>query len=199
MSDESVNDNKDESLSGESENGADDIVIEKEGEQPKDTINRLRDKLKECTAKKQEYLTGWQRAKADLANSKKNFDRERTKIKRRGKESVVSSLLSALDSFEMAMADEDSWNSVDEKWREGMEQVYSQIIKALESNDVERIDPDPGDQFNPQVHSSVEALPTSEEREDNTIAKCEKVGYRIDERIIRSADVVVYSSQESDK
>jgi len=180
-----------------SEEGGEDIVIEKEGEQPKDTINRLRDKLKECTAKKQEYLTGWQRAKADLANAKKEFDRERKKIKRRGKEELVSSLLSALDSFEMAMADKESWEAVDETWRKGIEQIYEQIISALQANDVRRINPNPGDQFDPQLHSSVDSKPASDEHEDNSIAECEKVGYRIDERIIRSANVVIYSKEEA--
>ncbi|PSO45906.1 MAG: nucleotide exchange factor GrpE [Parcubacteria group bacterium SW_6_46_9] len=175
----------------------DDIVIEKEGEQPKDTINRLRDKLKECTAKKQEYLTGWQRAKADLANAKKEFDREREKVKRRGKEELVSSLLSALDSFEMAMADKETWEAVDETWRKGIEQIYEQITNALQTNDIHRIEPERGDQFDPQLHSSVDSRPANGDNVDNTIAECETIGYRIDERIIRSADVVIYSNQDS--
>jgi molecular chaperone GrpE len=174
----------------------DDIVIEKEGEQPKDTIKRLRDKLKECTAKKQEYLTGWQRAKADLANAKKEFDREREKVKRRGKEELVSSLLSALDSFEMAIADE-SWEAVDDSWRTGIEQIYEQITSALQANDIQRIEPETGERFDPQLHSSVDSRPADSDNADNTIAECEKIGYRIDERIIRSADVIVYTDQDA--
>jgi molecular chaperone GrpE len=189
------NQNVREDADGEGED-VDDIVIEKEGEQPKDTIKRLRDKLKECTAKKQEYLTGWQRAKADLANAKKEFDRERAKMKRRGKEGLVSSLLSALDSFEVAMANQ-SWEAVDESWRKGIEQIYEQITNALQANDIHRIEPETGERFDPQLHSSVDSRPADGDNVDNTIAECEKIGYRIDERIIRSADVIIYSNQDS--
>ena len=190
------NQNVREDADGEGED-VDDIVIEKEGEQPKDTIKRLRENLKECTAKKQEYLTGWQRAKADLANAKKEFDREREKVKRRGKEELVSSLLSALDSFEMAMADKETWEAVDETWRKGIEQIYEQITNALQANDIHRIEPETGEMFDPQLHSSVDSRPAEDGNVDNTIAECEKIGYRIDERIIRSADVIIFSNQDS--
>jgi molecular chaperone GrpE len=173
----------------------DDFVLEKEGEQPKDTIKRLRDKLKECTAKKQEYLSGWQRAKADLVNAKKEFDRERKRIKQRGKEAVIDDLLPALDSFAMAMADTDTWESVDEEWRVGVEQIHNQLMTALEKNDVKQIKPDAGDEFDPQLHTSVDTKPADDQHEANTIASLEQTGYRIDDRIIRSAQVIVYQRE----
>lgn len=174
-----------------------DFSLEKEDEQPKDTINRLRDKLKECTAKKQEYLSGWQRAKADLVNAKKEFDREREQIKRRGKESIISDILPALDSFSMAMSDTDVWESVDEEWRKGVEQIHNQLLSALEKNGVQTIKPEEGDSFDPQLHSSVDTKVSDGEHEDNTIARCEQTGYQLDDRIIRSAQVVVYQEDSN--
>lgn len=176
-----------------------DFSLEKEDEQPKDTINRLRDNLKECTAKKQEYLSGWQRAKADLVNAKKEFDRERDQIKERGKESVISDILPALDSFAMAMSNTDAWESVDEEWRKGVEQIHNQLLSALEKNGVETIEPEEGDDFDPQLHSSVDTKVSEGDYEDNTIARCEQTGYQLDDRIIRSAQVVVYQSDSDDK
>lgn len=172
-----------------------DFVLEKEGEQPKDTINRLREKLKECTAKKQEYLSGWQRAKADLVNAKKEFDRERKRIKQRGKEAVIDDLLPALDSFAMAMADTETWKSVDEKWRTGVEQIHNQLMTALDKNDVKQIKPEAGDEFDPQLHTSVDTKPADDKSAVNTIASREQTGYRIDDRIIRSAQVIVYQEE----
>jgi molecular chaperone GrpE len=174
-----------------------DFVLEKEGEQPKDTINRLREKLKECTAKKQEYLSGWQRAKADLVNAKKEFDRERKRIKQRGKEAVIDDLLPALDSFAMAMADTETWESVDEKWRTGVEQIHNQLMTALDKNDVKQIKPEAGDEFDPQLHTSVDTKPADDKSAVHTIASREQTGYRIDDRIIRSAQVVVYQEKGS--
>jgi molecular chaperone GrpE len=184
----------DEDIDADSE-----FTLEREDEQPKDTIKRLRDKLKECTAKKQEYLSGWQRAKADLVNAKKEFDRERERIKQRGKESVITDLLPALDSFAMAMADTDSWEAVDEEWRTGVEQIHNQLLTALEKNDVVQIKPGQGDEFDPQLHSSVDTEPTSSAEKDNTIASCEQTGYRLDDRVIRSAQVVVYQQSDTEE
>ena len=118
-----------------------DIVIEREDEQPKDTIKRLRDNLKECTAKKQEYLDGWQRAKADVINSKKDFSKERERIKERAIEGVVSDLLPVLDSFEMAFVDEAAWQEIDAQWRSGVEHIHAQLKSMLKGYGVEAIRP----------------------------------------------------------
>lgn len=193
MSDQSDQQSNEPDISeADLEAAEEELTLEKEGEQPKDTIKRLREDLKECTAKKQEYLSGWQRAKADLVNAKKEFDRERDRIEQRTVERVVQDLLPALDSFRAAM-NEDGWSDVDKEWRTGVEAIYAQITSALESQDVAEIDPDPGDAFDPQLHASADAKPADDEHPDNTIAEVEKIGYRRDDRIIRSAQVVIYS------
>ena len=170
----------------------DDFVIEKEDEQPKDTIKRLRERLKEAVKDKQEYLDGWQRAKADAVNQKKSFSKEREAVSLRAKEALVQDILPVLDSFQMAMANKETWQQVDKEWRTGVEQIQSQLISALKSHGVEKIAPEEGDAFDPGLHSSVDTEKTEEADRVDTVAAVEKVGYRIEDRIIRSADVVVY-------
>ena len=58
------------------EDEQDDIVFEsEENSAPLDQIKKLREKLKVALAEKDEYLAGWQRARADLVNYKKEADR----------------------------------------------------------------------------------------------------------------------------
>lgn len=171
---------------------ADDIVLEKEGEQPADTIKRLREKLKECTAKKQEYLQGWQRAKADIANAKRDFKREREQMKTRAVEEVMADILPVLDSFEMAFANRELWQQVDEQWRSGVERIHGQLTKSLSKHGLEAIRPDVGDEFSSELHNSVDTKKTNDSRKDHQVAKLEKTGHKLDDRVIRSADVVVY-------
>lgn len=64
------NDTKDITPDSEATSEADDVVIEEEGETVSDAVKKLRQKNKELTADKQEYLDGWQRAKAELVNYK---------------------------------------------------------------------------------------------------------------------------------
>lgn len=168
-----------------------DIVIEDEDEQPHDTIKRLRGQLKECVAQKQEYLDGWQRAKADMVNTKKEFADERGRMKARTIEEVVADILPVLDSFQMAFANEEEWNKVDTQWRSGVEHIHSQLLGILKSYGLEAITPEAGDAFDPQLHTSVDTVETDDADLDDTVATCEKTGYRIDDRIIRSANVVV--------
>lgn len=168
-----------------------DIVIEEEDEQPHDTIKRLRGQLKECIGQKQEYLDGWQRAKADMVNTKKEFAKERERMKARTIEEIVADLLPVLDSFQMAFADKEQWEKIDAQWRSGVEHIHSQLLGVLKSCGLEAITPEPGDAFDPQLHTSVDTVETEDSELDDTVSLCEKTGYRIDDRIIRSANVVV--------
>src|SRR5690242_1604287 len=85
-------------------------------------MQKLRDELKEAKAKRDEYLDGWQRAKADMVNSKKEALEAMARATGRGKEILVEELIPALDGFDMAMQGE-AWNSVDQAWRSGIEGI----------------------------------------------------------------------------
>lgn len=175
----------------EVEDDFEDIIFEEEDEQPHDTIKRLREQLKECVSQKQEYLDGWQRAKADMVNAKKEFAKNRERMRARTTEEVVAEILPVLDSFQMAFANEEKWNEVDPQWRSGVEHIHSQLANSLKSFGLEAITPESGDAFDPQLHTSVDTIETDNTDMDDTVATCEKTGYRIGDRIIRSANVVV--------
>lgn len=187
-----------EDLNDDIENESD-IVIEDEDEQPKDVIKRLRENLKECTAKKQEYLDGWQRAKADMINTKKEFSEERKRIQQRTREDVIGSILPVLDSFEMAFADQEAWNQVDEQWRAGVENIHSQLKSSLENYGLKAIKPEVGDKFDPKLHTSVDTKNTQDVDKSDTVAVLEKTGYQLDDRVIRSANVVVFKAEEDNE
>ncbi|MEX2368973.1 MAG: nucleotide exchange factor GrpE [Candidatus Paceibacterota bacterium] len=164
-------------------------------DQPKDLVKRLRDNLKECTAQKQEYLDGWQRAKADMVNTKKDFTQERERLRTRVIEEVIADILPVLDSFDMAFADSEVWNKVDTDWRSGVENIYNQLKSILKSHRVEAVVPAVGDRFDPQLHTSVDTEPADDEKMVDTVAACEKAGYRLGDRVIRSANVVVFREE----
>lgn len=179
----------------EDESDEDHVDRSEDDGRPKDAIKRLRDNLKECTAKKQEYLDGWQRAKADMINTKKEFSKERERLRGRVAEEVIADILPVLDSFDMAFANKEAWNKVDDGWRSGVEHIYNQLHSALKAHGVELIDPEIGDEFDPQLHTSVDTEQTEDKKQIDTVAACEKVGYRIEDRVIRSANVVVYKEK----
>jgi molecular chaperone GrpE len=181
----------------EMEEPDEEIVPEEETTQS-GKITSLKNKLKECKKERKEYLNGWQRAKADLMNKKKEFTKKKEEIRTYANTNLIEDIIPALDSFQMAFADTNTWESVDEEWRTGIEQIHSQLVDILRSHGVRLINPDVGDEFDPHIHEAKEESATDTESKDNTIESVQKRGYKLEERIIRPAFVVVNKLKESD-
>ncbi|MEK7098422.1 MAG: nucleotide exchange factor GrpE [Patescibacteria group bacterium] len=150
-------------------------------------MQKLRDELKEAKAKRDEYLDGWQRAKADMVNSKKEALESVSRASGRGKEILVEELIPALDGFDMAMQGE-AWNSVDKAWRSGIESIKAQIEGVLKAHGVEIFGKE-GDMFDPSLH---EPIKEEEGGESLMIAKVFRRGYRTKERVLRPAQVAIF-------
>lgn len=157
----------------------------------KDVAKKLREEIKKLRKEKEEYLTGWQRAKADYINLQKEHGNHHIKSSVITKEKFVRNLLPALDSFDMAFANKETWEKVDKNWRIGVEYIYSQFMNGLAESGIEKID-QVDMKFDPMLHHSIEAVETEDEFKDHTIEKIIQVGYKIGDRIIRPARVNIY-------
>jgi len=157
----------------------------------KDVVKKLREDLKICRKDKEEYLTGWQRAKADYINLQKELDLVRVNSSILNRERMAKSLLPTLDSFDMAFANKSAWENVDKNWRMGIEYIFQQFMTGLAESGIEKID-QVGVPFDPKLHQSIESVPTEDESKDHTIEKVLQAGYKIDDRVLRPARVNIY-------
>ncbi len=171
-----------------------DVVFEEEGSTQADTVKKLREQLKACRKEKQEYLEGWQRMKADIANIRKDAEEDRKNAQTYANEAFISELLPVLDSFDMAFANKRAWENVDAQWRAGVEYIYSQLRAALERSGVAFINPE-GEPFDHELHSSLEAVPTDDPAQDNIVAEVMQKGYALHGKVVRPAKVKVYVAQ----
>lgn len=183
------------------ENNIDDVTFvesTEEGDElsSKDKIKKIRDDLKICQKEKEEYLVGWQRAKADYINLQKEIEQTKSNSSVLVKENLVLNLLPALDSFEMAFANKDSWEKVDKEWRLGVEYIYQQLMTGIANFGISKID-ELDVTFDPQIHHSVKMVKTYKEEKNNLVASISQVGYKIGDRIIRPASVDVYEYENS--
>jgi len=185
--------NKDELQGGGNFNDVEFIDSNEDGEAlpNKDVLKKIRQELKTCQKEKEEYLTGWQRAKADYINLQKEYENSHIKSSNIIKEKFLKNLLPALDSFDMAFGNKETWESVDKNWRMGIEYIYQQLMSALENEGIERIDKIDVI-FDPVIHESIETILTDKENQDHKIEKIIQVGYKTGDRIIRPARVNVY-------
>ena len=139
----------------------------------------MRERLKQALSEKDEYLAGWQRAKADLVNYKKEADREREMRAKFAAEDIIESLMPILDSFNLARANKETWERVDRNWRQGIEYIHAQLLRTLFERGFAEIDPPLGSIFDIGEHASVENVATDDTNKDGTIAEVVQKGYAL--------------------
>jgi molecular chaperone GrpE len=177
----------------------DDVVFESEEDQTSESlIKKLREKLKQALSEKQDYLEGWQRAKADSINAKKDFVEEKNKLVKFAKADLIIQLVPVLDSFEMALG-----NGKNEKvesqneWQAGMGHIHSQLLSILKENGVEQLSP-LNEKFNPVLQESIDIIEVDRKEKDGIIVEVLQKGYSLDGEIIRPAKVKVGEFKNED-
>jgi molecular chaperone GrpE len=169
------------------ENLDDSVVAE---ENATEAIKKLREKLKKSEAERMEYLTGWQRAKADLINARKRDESDRIEFMKFANERLIDGLIPVLESFELAMGNKEAWEKADKNWRTGVESIYSQLKKALNDAGLEEINPI-GEQFDHARDEAVEYVPVNDESEHHKIMAVTQKGYTLNGRPMRPPKVKV--------
>jgi len=154
-------------------------------------LKKLKEKIATLEKEKQEYLDGWQRARADYANLLKSSEEDKKRLRSIVEEDFVHELLPVVDSFAMAMKNKEVWEKVEPTWRTGVEYIYSQLIGTLKEKGFESFGTE-GELFDPAVHQAVTETETEDEALDHKIASVLQQGYKLGENILRPARVSVW-------
>jgi len=157
----------------------------------KKTLKKLRADLKVVRKEKEEYLTGWQKERADFANYKKQEEDRRANYSESLREHILTRFLSILDSFNIAFSNKEVWEKVDLNWRIGIQHIYSQLIGVFEEYGVKEIGKE-GEDFDPSQHESIETIETDKKEDNHKIAKIIQKGYKLGDRVIRPTRVNLY-------
>lgn len=166
----------------------DDSVVAEEN--AVETIKNLREKLKRCEAEKQEYLTGWQRAKADMINARKRDEEDRKNFVAFANENLISELIPVLESFDMAIHNKEVWEKVDKNWRTGVEGIFIQLKRALADNGLKEIDP-ANERYDHALHEAISSEPVSDEKLDHVIIQVIQKGYSLNGKELKAPKVKV--------
>ena len=199
MSDETEKKDENKPLESIAESPESEVVefeFNEDGEEDlKKTLKKLREDLKACKKEKEEYLTGWQKERADFANYKKAEDDRKAMLSEAMRERILTKFLGVIDSFNMAFANREAWEKVDENWRKGVEYIYGQMNTIFEEYGVKSVG-EVGEKFDPNFHHSMELVPTDKKEQDHTVSSVIQKGYKLGERVIRAARVNVYEYKE---
>lgn len=146
--------------------------------------------LEKIRAERDEYLAGWQRAKADGINAKKRAEDDMKAFRAMANQGLIEELLPVLQSFELAFANREAWEKADKNWRVGVEYIYSQLRGVLEQNGVIEVNPI-GQKFDPQRDDATAYEPVTDEKQDHVITRVVEKGYSLNGKLIRPPKVVV--------
>jgi len=155
-----------------------------EKENAEETVEEIseEDKLKaELAESKDKYL----RLMAEYDNFRKRSAKERLELSAAVKGDTVADILPVLDNFERALNTE----TEDEAYKQGIEMIFKQFTDALTKLGIEPIDP-VGEVFDPNIANAVNQIEDPELGE-NVVAQVFQKGYRIGDKVIRYAMVVV--------
>ena len=134
--------------------------------------------LKKCIKERQEYLDGWQRARADAANERLYLLNEMDKKQQQGVSTAIVEIISVLDTIDIALSSTKGADQV------GIEQIKKQFLKVLIKMGVKKMDLI-GKKFDPAFHESVGFVEVEKETESDIIKYIERDGYSLDGKIIR--------------
>ena len=173
------------------------FVPEDEDGNPAILIKKLRDRIKKLEAEKQEYLTGWQRARADYSNYKKQVEEEKMKMISYANKNLVEEVLPVMESFDQAMGNKTAWEQVPANWRVGVEYIAQQLKTILESHGVTEINP-VGQVFDLTRHEAVSHISIDKLEDNNKIVSVVKKGYLYKDSVLVPARVNVgeYKTKE---
>jgi molecular chaperone GrpE len=160
--------------------------MKKELSRKKETKNleTLEKELTKVIKERDEYLAGWQRAKADLENYRKRKNVEMDEFKKYAQVEFILRILPILDNFEKAYAHLPKEMEKD-PWIQGIAMIKIQLEEILKSFNIKEIKAE-GEEFNPALHEALQKTSSSQK-----IKKVIEKGYTLNEKIIRPAKVIL--------
>ena len=132
-----------------------------------------------------DYLEALQRERAEFVNYRNRAQREQERFRQHGIIDVLTALLPALDDIDRIR----EHSEMDDSFKA----VAAKIDKAFEKFGVEKFG-EKGEEFDPTKHEAILHKPDAE-AEKETVDTVVEAGYRIGDRVIRAARVVVASPQ----
>jgi molecular chaperone GrpE len=167
-------------------------VEEAQAEEP--GTRSVEERLAQAEAKAEERLDDLKRLAAEFDNYRKRAARDPESRVARAAERLVKELLPVLDDLERALVAADEHEEA--KLEEGVRLVHRSLADALRKEGLEEI-PTDGAAFDPHVHEALLSQPS--EADEGAVIEVLQKGYRLGDRVLRPARVVVAAPKTEDE
>jgi molecular chaperone GrpE len=127
---------------------------------------------------------------AEFDNYRKRTTRERAELLMSAGEGIILSLLPVLDDFERALKAAETANDLP-ALQEGTRLIYQKLCSSLDGKGLKAIETPVGADFDTDLHDAVTRFPAPDEAHKNKIIDTVEKGYKLYDKVIRYAKVVV--------
>lgn len=169
---------------GSEEDGMSEVELEAQESRADTKLAKLRAELERTKKERQEYMDGWQRAKADYVNALRRFEDEKAEAKQAGMVKSARAFLGVIDSLkraEQAGAIPESFQGIAKQLRDAASTLGLTEFGAV------------GEAFDPNQHEALGQDPVTAANMDDTVTAVLESGWKAGEAVIRPAKVRVGS------
>ncbi len=171
---------------------SDDSVYPDPGAESAGDPAELKAALDEAEARAEDHWNQFIRARAEMENLRRRAEKDVTQARQNAYEKLAGELLGVKDSLEMGLQAANEEGADVEKLAEGAALTLRMFEQALEKFQIEALSPH-GERFDPEAHEAMAAQESSE-HPPNTVITVVQKGYRMGERLLRPAMVIVAKS-----
>ncbi len=162
---------------------AEEAAVEDAGDEAEDLDSDLL-RAEEDLAKHREAML---RMQAEMDNLRKRLMRDLERSRKLALEGIMKDLLQVWDSMERGL--EAGGEATAEALKEGQQLTLKMLEKVMQDHHLEIIDP-AGQPFDPEFHEAMTVIPSADV-DENTVLEVLQKGFRLHDRLVRPAMVVV--------
>lgn len=164
-------------------------IFSRKKDKDKARVQELEKEIEQLKAEKAELNDRFLRLFSEFDNYKKRVSKEKLDLIATASEKVIVSLLPIIDDFERAIAANEKVEDIN-AIKEGFNLIYNKLVQTMKRFDVEEIQAK-GEEFNTDFHEAVTHFPAQNEEDKGKVIDVTEKGYKLKDKVIRYAKVVV--------
>ena len=158
-------------------------------EEQQEVADPVMQELEAAKATIEEQKDKYLRLSAEFDNYRKRTLKEKAELIKNGGEKAISAILPILDDLERALQNMQKADDVKAMY-EGIDLIYQKFLKGLSQEGLQKMEP-VGETFDTDFHEAVALVPAPSEDQKGKVLDCVQTGYKLNDKVIRHAKVVV--------
>lgn len=158
-------------------------------EEQQEVADPVMQELEAAKATIEEQKDKYLRLSAEFDNYRKRTLKEKAELIKNGGKKAISAILPILDDLERALQNMQKADDVKAMY-EGIDLIYQKFLKGLSQEGLQKMEP-VGEVFDTDYHEAVALVPAPSEDQKGKVLDCVQTGYKLNDKVIRHAKVVV--------